>query len=167
MGLFNMLFGKPEPRKSNTYADWYQPAAQPLAVTKGKTKCRDIDPWEDEFYLDCIDEYAAEEQSRYDSRIEALRSEGRSFFVVYTFRGHDEGAEIIHRICESREQMESVPRSYDDMSDAYIPHELVLNVVDGESVDTPPEWWADYENNFNQSEKLRQWQETGSSRYRL
>jgi len=53
------------------------------------------------------------------------------------------------------------------MSDAYIPHELVLNVVDGESVDTPPEWWADYENNFNQSEKLRQWQETGSSRYRL
>jgi len=57
MGLFNMLFGKPEPRKSNTYADWYQPAAQPLAVTKGKTKCRDIDPWEDEFYLDCIDEY--------------------------------------------------------------------------------------------------------------
>lgn len=170
MGLFNMLFGKPPKRKSSTYADWYQPAAQPLNCStsiKDKTKCRAIDPWEDAFYLDCIDEYAAEEQNRYDSRIENLKSEGRTFFVIYSFRGHDEGAEILYRICESREQMESVPRSYDDWTDSYIPHELVLNVVDGESVDTPPEWWSDYENNFQENEKLRQWQASGSSTYRL
>ena len=164
MGIFNALFGKPPKRKSSTYADWYQPAAQPLAVTKGKTNCRPIDPWEDEFYLDCIDEYAAEEQNSYDSRIEALRSEGRSFFVVYSFRGHDEGAEILYRICESREQMESVPRSYDDMTDSYIPHEFILNVVNGEEIETPPEWWADYETSFQETEKLRQRQ---ASSYRL
>ena len=127
-----------------------------------------IDPWEDSFYLDThFEEYASIELSRYNSRIEALRSEGRSFFVIYSFRGHCEGAEILHQICETREQMESVPRSYDDWDDSYIPHEIVLNVVDGEVVDTPPEWWSDYENCFDQSEKLRQWRDGGSANYRL
>ena len=170
MGLFNSLFGKPPKTKSSSYDDWYQPAAQPLncsTATKGKTKCRDIDPWQDEFYLDCIDEFQAKEQNSYDSRIESLKQSGQSFFVIYTFRGHDEGAEIIYRICKSREQMESVPKSYDDWTDSYIPHELILTVVDGEEIETPPEWWEDYENSFNQAEQLRQWKDSGSSRYRL
>jgi len=104
----------------------------------------------------------------YNEKISLLKQQGRSFFVFKSFRGHDEGAEVYYRICESRESMEEeVYKSYDDMSDCYIPHDFILNVVNGKEVDTPPEWWSDYESNFYEAEKIRKWKETGSKQYRL
>ena len=116
---------------------------------------------------DTYDFHWQPDENSYNQRIEDLKSEGQTFFVIYSFRGHSEGAETHWVICESREQMEHLPQSYDDWDDSYMPHELVLNVVNGEVVDTPPEWWEDYENKFNQSEQRRQWKDSGSSRYRL
>lgn len=164
MGLFNALFGKPPKRKSATYADWHQPAApQPQNCDVGNGEQFEIDPE----CGDCYDLYWEDFDRLYHPKIQRLKQQNRTFFVVSTFNGHCEGADVYYRICESREQMESVRLSYDDMSDSYIPHEFVLNVVDGEEVDTQPEWWTDYEGSFNKSEQRRQWQESGSKRYRL
>lgn len=181
MGLFNALFGKPPKRKSSTYADWHQPAApQQPSVRNCKTGTeasigflsdRDCGNAE-QFEIDpeCGDAYNIdweETDSWYGNKISLLKSQGRTFFVVSTFHEHCEGADVFYRICESREQMESVRKSYNDCSNRYVPHEFVLNVVNGQEVDTPPEWWTDYEDSFNKSEDLRHWQESGSSRYRL
>lgn len=182
MSIWKALFGKPEPRKSNSSYPGEPPAGynQPLTARNcnagkvngiGHVVEKDFDNSK-QFEIDpeCGDCYNLDWEKFddwYNEKIDILMSQGRSFFVVYTFNGHDEGAEVNYRICESREQMEEVRRSYDDMTDRYIPHELVLNVVGGKKIDSQPEWWADYESSFYESEKLRQWQETGSKQYRL
>jgi hypothetical protein len=167
MGIFNALFGKPPKRKSATYADWHQPAVRNQASNcdendvdgMGYYITRDVGNAEqftiDPECEDCYDLYWEDFDELYHPKVQMLKQQGRTFFVVSTFNGHCEGADIYYRICESREQMETVRLSYDDMSDSYIPHEFVLNVVDGEEVDTPPEWWTDYEGSFNRSVSKR------------
>lgn len=182
MSIWKALFGKPEPRKSNTSYPGEPPAGytpRPTVINcdTGKINgigfvvdrdCGNAENFEiDPEHGDAYDLDWEKFDQWYNEKIDLLKSQSRSFFVISSFNGHDEGAEVYYRICESREQMEEVRRSYDDMTDSYIPHEFVLNVVDGIEVDTPPEWWTDYETSFQETEKLRQWQRTGSSNYRL
>jgi hypothetical protein len=183
MSIWKALFGKPEPRKSNTSYPGEPPASynpRPTVRNCDAGKRNDIGFFVDrdcgnakQFEIDpecgdAFDPYWEKFDEWYEEKINLLKSQGRSFFVFESFRGHDEGAEVYYRICESREQMEEeVYKSYDDMTDSYIPHEFILHVVAGEEVATPPEWWTDYEASFQETEKLRQWQRTSSSRYRL
>ena len=178
MSIWKALFGKPEPRKSKTYADWHQPAAPRQSencdendvdgmgyyITRdvGNAKQFEIDPDQDSYNTDF-----SWTMHRFYDKIETLKQQRRSFFVCLRFYGHDEGAQTHYHICESREQMESICPSYDDCIDQRIPHEFILNVVDGEQVYAPPEWWQDYEKEFEEKEMKRQWQEKGSSQYRL
>ena len=184
MSIWKALFGKPEPRKSNSSYPGEPPAGyNPRRQLHQNCDENDVDGMGyyitrdvgngEMFTIDpeCGDAYDPDWENFdkwYGEKVNLLKQQGRSFFVFKSFRGHDEGAEVYYRICESREQMEEeVYKSYDDMTDSYIPHDFILYVVNGEEVDTPPEWWADYETSFQETEKLRQWQRSGSSRYRL
>jgi hypothetical protein len=181
MSIWKALFGKPEPRKSPTYEDWHKPASN---VRRQSENCNENDVDGMGYYItrdcgnaeqftidpecgDAYDPYWERFDEWYNEKINLLKQQGRSFFVIKSFRGHDEGAEVYYRICESREQMEEVYKSYDDYGDCYIPHEFIMNVLDGEEVEAPPDWWGDYENDFKKSEELRRWKESGSSTYRL
>ena len=169
MSIWKALFGKPQQRKSNTSYPGEPPAGYTSRLVARNRDAVDRDCGNAEkleINPECEDAYNLDWEKFdqwYNEKIDLLKSQGRSFFVISSFNGHDEGADVYYRICESREQMESIRRSYDDMADSYIAHELVLNVVDGKEVDDPPEWWTDYENSFQET----QWQSTGSSKYRL
>ena len=172
MSIWKSLFGKPPQRKSATYEDWYQPAIlqqQPQNYDQNdvndieNAKQFEIDPE----YQDSYNTDLSCQMHRFYDKIDLLKQRKRSFFVCLSFHGHSEGAITEYHICESREQMESICSSYDDCIDQRIPHEFVLNVVDGEQVYTPPEWWQDYEKEFEEKEMKRQWQEKGSSQYKL